>query len=292
MKQITIFTPSYNRSHLLLRLYESLKKQSNRSFKWLIVDDGSYDDTKQVVHSWIKEGIIEIRYYYQENQGMHGAHNSAYELIDTELNVCIDSDDYLADNAVDKILKVWNENSNSNLAGIIGLDATNDGGIIGSLLPDTETVTLSGFYANGGTGDKKLVYRTEVVNEYPKYGIYSGERLVPLGSKYILIDQDYELLVMNEVICVVEYQEDGSSGTIFKQYKQSPKGFAEARRVSMQYGIRFRDRFRAAIHYVSSVIFINDYKLLRHNSNLGLVFLAIPFGIILNIYIRLRIRFS
>lgn len=292
MKQITIFTPSYNRSHLLPRLYESLKKQSNRSFKWLIVDDGSHDDTKQVVQSWIEENLIEIQYHYQENQGMHGAHNTAYEIIDTELNVCIDSDDYLADNAIGKIMDVWNKNSNTNLAGIIGLDATNDGNIIGSLLPDVKTATLSGFYAHGGTGDKKLVYRTEIVKKYPKYGIYSGERLVPLGSKYILIDQDYELLVLNEVICVVEYQEDGSSGTIFKQYKQSPKGFSEARIINMKYGVRRKDRIRATIHYVSSAIFSKDYSFLKKSPKPTLTFLAIPIGIILNLYIRMKIYLS
>lgn len=292
MKQLTVFTPTFNRSHLLNQLYDSLSRQSNQNFKWLIVDDGSTDQTKKQVEGWLNENKIEITYYFQENQGMHGAHNTAYKLIDTELNVCIDSDDYMPDDAVDKILNFWHTNSTENLAGIVALDATKNGKLIGTKLPKHQTTTLSHFYAQGGLGDKKLVYRTEIVKQYPEYGIYKGERLVPLGSKYLLIDQDYQLLIMNEVICIVEYQEDGSSGTIFRQYKQSPRGFAEARKVNMQYGIRFRDRFRAAIHYVSSVIFIKDYNLLRLSPNLRLTIFAIPMGIVLNIYIRLRIRFS
>lgn len=292
MKQLTVFTPTFNRSHLLNQLYNSLIRQSNQNFKWLIVDDGSTDHTKEQVEGWLSDNRVEIVYSFQENQGMHGAHNTAYSLIDTELNVCVDSDDYMPENAVDQILEFWNANSKENLAGIIALDATQDCKVIGSKLPNDRTTTLSRFYAKGGLGDKKLVYRTEVVKRYPEYGIYEGERLVPLGSKYLLIDQDYELLIMNKVICIVEYQEDGSSGTIFRQYKQSPRGFAEARRITMQYGLRFRDRFRAAIHYVSSVIFINEYNLLRNSPNLLLTLSAIPLGIILNIYIRLRIRFS
>ena len=83
-----------------------LIRQTCKDFIWLIIDDGSTDNTKELVDSWIKENKIEIRYHWQENQGMHGAHNTAYELIDTELNVCIDSDDYMPDDAVEKIISI------------------------------------------------------------------------------------------------------------------------------------------------------------------------------------------
>lgn len=106
---LTIFTPSYNRAYTLHKCYESLKKQSSKDFLWLIIDDGSTDNTKELVDSWIDENIIEIKYHYQNNQGMHGAHNTAYELMDTELNVCIDSDDYMPDDAVEKIIDFLEE---------------------------------------------------------------------------------------------------------------------------------------------------------------------------------------
>ena len=79
--------------------------------------------------------LVPIRYHYQENQGMHGAHNTAYELIDTELNVCIDSDDYMADDAVEKIISFWNKYGSNKYAGIVGLDASPDGEIIGTRIP-------------------------------------------------------------------------------------------------------------------------------------------------------------
>ena len=105
---LTIFTPTYNRAYTLHLCYESLKRQTSKDFVWLIVDDGSTDNTKEVVENWISENEVSIRYHYQDNQGMHGAHNTAYELIDTELNVCIDSDDYMPDDAVEKIVLFWN----------------------------------------------------------------------------------------------------------------------------------------------------------------------------------------
>ena len=82
-------------------------RQSCQDFVWLVVDDGSTDDTRAVVSSWIQENIIEIKYVYQENQGMHGAHNAAYRNITTELNTCIDSDDWMPDDAVAKIIEFW-----------------------------------------------------------------------------------------------------------------------------------------------------------------------------------------
>lgn len=102
MENLTIFTPTYNRAYCLTNCYESLKRQTCKSFIWLIIDDGSNDNTKELVDSWIAEKHIKIMYHWQRNQGMHGAHNTAYEMIETELNVCIDSDDYMPDDAVEK----------------------------------------------------------------------------------------------------------------------------------------------------------------------------------------------
>ena len=132
MAFITVFTPAYNRAHTLPRTYESLCQQNCKDFIWLIVDDGSIDNTVELIKEWqIKDNGFEIRYIYKENGGMHTAHNVAYENIDTELNVCIDSDDRLAENAVKKILEKWNEVKDLGYAGLIGLDADLDGNLIG-----------------------------------------------------------------------------------------------------------------------------------------------------------------
>lgn len=170
MNKLTIFTPTYNRAHTLPRTYESLCKQKNKDFVWLIIDDGSSDNTEELVKNWQKENSdFTIEYVKKENGGMHTAHNVAYKNIHTELNMCIDSDDCIAENAVEKILNKWDKIREQGYAGIIGLDADFNGKVIGKEFPvDMKETTLSSYYTKGGFGDKKLVYRTDVIQKYPE----------------------------------------------------------------------------------------------------------------------------
>lgn len=289
-ERLTIFTPSYNRAHTLTRAFEALKKQSDKRFVWLIVDDGSTDNTKEVVEGFQKENCgFEIRYIYKPNGGMHTAHNLAYSVIDTELNTCIDSDDTIGEEAVKNILGFWDKNGSSKYAGIVGLDSDFGGNIIGKgFEKGLKSTTLSAYYRNGGSGDKKLVLRTDVVKKYPPYPEYEGERLVPLGSLYTLIDEDYELLVLDKVLCRVEYQNDGSGAMIFRQYRQSPKGFMYARIIRMKYAESFKEAAGGAIHYVSSCIFAKEKHFIKKSPKKLLTVLMIPFGVLLNFYIRLK----
>ena len=108
MKTLTIFTPTYNRADILNKAYKSLKRQTNKDFIWLVVDDGSIDNTEDVVKGWIDENIIEIKYIKKENGGKHTAYNVAVENTSTELiMIALDSDDYLSDDAVEIILDTW-----------------------------------------------------------------------------------------------------------------------------------------------------------------------------------------
>ncbi|MFH6769250.1 glycosyltransferase family 2 protein [Gaetbulibacter aquiaggeris] len=293
MKTITVFTPAYNRAYCLDQCYQSLLRQTKNDFIWLIIDDGSTDNTKELVQSWINENKIEINYYYQKNQGMHGAHNAAYRLIKTKLNTCIDSDDFMPDDAIEKILDNWEKIKNYNkFAGLVGLDANNNGKIIGSKMPnDLNETTLSEIYEKHGVkGDKKLVLRTEIVKKYPPYPIFEGERFVPLGYLYKLIDQDYKLFPINEVLCIVEYLEDGSSRNMLKQYRRHPQGFAFSRKNRMLLATNFKEVFKNAIHYVSSSMFIKNGRFLQESPKKMVTFLAIPFGVLLNIYIRIKTK--
>jgi glycosyltransferase involved in cell wall biosynthesis len=291
MPILTIFTPTYNRAYTLHKLYESLKRQSKNEFIWLIIDDGSSDHTEILVKGWIDEKIISIRYYRQENLGMHGAHNTAYKLINTELNVCIDSDDYMPDDAVEKIVSFWKENGSEDIGGIIGLDCNNSGKIIGTELPtDIKTSTLFNLYNKYGVkGDKKLVYRTALTKKYP-YPVYQHEKLVPLSYKYFMLDQECEMLLMNETLCCVEYLPDGSSMNILKQYKNSPNGFRFYRMEMMKLpNTSFLFKFKQAIHYVSCSIFARSTGFLRYSPKKMLTVVAIPFGIALNKYILAKV---
>ncbi|MEH7416921.1 glycosyltransferase family 2 protein [Neobacillus drentensis] len=284
---LTVFTPTYNRAYTLHLCYESLKRQTCKDFIWLIIDDGSTDTTKELVTEWMKEKIVPIRYHFQENLGMHGAHNTAYELIETELNVCIDSDDYMPDDAVEKIITLWKKFGSGKYAGLVGLDASPEGKVIGTRMPEKlKESTLSNLYAKHNVkGDKKLVYRSDLTRKIPPYPIFPGEKYCPLSYKYILIDQEYPLLTINEVLCIVEYLPDGSSMNIINQYKKNPNGFSFFRKVAMRYAPSFRERFRESIHYVSSNLMIRNSKYLLESPNKIITFFATPFGIALYLYI-------
>ena len=292
MPTLTIFTPAYNRAHTLPRTYESLRSQSCKDFVWLIVDDGSADNTAELVRSWQeKDNGFEIRYIYKENGGMHTAHNTAYENIDTELNTCIDSDDCMASGAVEKILRKWESVRDKGYAGLIALDSDMEGNIIGVGFPEglAET-TMTGYYAAGGSGDKKLIYRTDVINRYPPYPVFEGEKYVSLSCTYVMIDQDYKLAVLDEVVCNVDYQPDGHTTGMFREYIRSPRGFAYLRRLCMPLRTSRKVLFTDCIHYVSSSIFARNPHFLRESPRKMATVLAIPFGIALNLYIRHKTR--
>lgn len=289
---LTVFTPAYNRAHTISRTYESLLQQKCKDFIWLVVDDGSTDNTAELIRQWQKnDNGFEIEYVYKENGGMHTAHNTAYENIHTELNVCIDSDDRMGENAVELILKKWERVKDKGYAGIIGLDADFDGKIIGRGFPDgLEETTVIGYYSAGGSGDKKLVYRTDIINQYPPYPVFEGEKYVSLSYKYRLIDQSYKMAVLDEILCNVEYQADGSSGTMWKQYIKNPNGFAFWRKVCMQYPESAKRLIIDCIHYCSSSFIAKNRKYISQSPKKLLTLLCTPLGFILTIYIKRKAK--
>ena len=288
MAFLTIFTPAYNRAHTLPRTYESLLAQDCKDFVWLVIDDGSQDNTAELIHGWqAQENGFEIQYIYKENGGMHTAHNTAYEHITTELNTCIDSDDKLAPGAVSKIKTAWESVRNKGYAGLIALDADFAGNIIGKGFPaDLKETTLGGYYARGGSGDKKLIYRTDVINSVPPYPVFEGEKYVGLVYKYTLIDQRYKLSVLDEVVCEVEYQTDGSTSTMWRQYLNNPRGFAFLRKTAMQYPTSTKRLVLDCIHYCSSSQISRNKEYIKESPRKLLTVLCTPAGWALTAYIK------
>lgn len=295
MATLTVFTPLYNRKTTLKRTYESLCRQTNKDFIWLIIDDGSTDNPYEEIEKWLeKDNGFEIKYIFKENGGMHTAHNTAYENIDTELNVCIDSDDYMPDNAVELILDCWKKNRDNGYAGIIALDFSDSTkSVIGKELPeDIESTTLMGYYNNGGSGDKKLIYRTDIIKSTPPYPVFENEKYVALAYKYHIIDEKYEMKILNECVCIVDYQMDGSSTNMYRQYMRNPKGFAFWRKEQMRHAVNFKQKIKACVHYVSSSLICGNKHFIKESPEKFLTIIAVPFGFALKILIKHKAKSS
>ena len=294
MPILTVFTPTYNRAYILPKCYESMKRQTCKDFIWLVVDDGSTDNTRELVKSWeLLDNGFEIRYINQENRGMHGAHNLAYENIDTEINTCIDSDDYMPIDAVEKIIIFWTScEKDENISGFLALDAYESGEIIGTVFPENVKCATSYdyYYKFGVKGDKKFILRSDLTKSNP-YPVFEGEKYVNLATKYSLLDINYKLMNMNEIVCIVEYLADGSTLNMFRQYVENPKGFSYSRRLCMNLPFAgFGFRFKQAIHYISSCIISKNRYWLKESPRKCLTLIAVPFGIILWCYVILKVN--
>lgn len=285
---LTVFTPAYNRAHTIERLYKSLSRQTSKDFKWVVVDDGSKDNTRELVEGWMKENLIPIEYYYKKNGGMHSAHNEAYRHINTELAVCIDSDDYMTDDGVELIISRWRKYGSEKYAGMIGLDIFEDGYVVGTCFPkglkECKTYDLKRKY--GVVCDKKYVYRPDVIKKYMPYPEIEGERYGTVNWLYQVIDHDYDMLCSNDRYCVVEYQPDGLSVNVFNQMKQSPKTWSIECNSQMKYQGYFIDRFKKAIQYFVCSVLSKNKRFISDASSKCLAVLAIPFGVLYYVYLK------
>ena len=294
--QLTVFTPAYNRADLLVRCYESMKRQTEQDFVWMIIDDGSTDDTREVVASWkqVDHGF-KLEYYYKENGGLHTAYNEAIARIETPLCVCIDSDDYMPDDAVEKILKFWAENGSEKYAGIVGLDYYTNDEVIGDLVPQQKSVNLidllTGKYAIVN-GDRTNVVRTELYKKYAPMKSFPGEKNFNPHYMHLQISQEYDFLVMNENLRYVEYQPGGMSDSILKQYKNSPNSFLETRKLYLSFSnTSFKFKLKHSVHLVSSCILAGKFKdILKETPCKGITILAVPFGVLLSLYINYKTK--
>jgi len=293
LPNLTVFTPTYNRAHLLPRVYEALLRQSIHNFVWLIVDDGSTDGTEILVKSWQQEKRLAIHYYKKENGGLHTAYNLAIAKASTELFICIDSDDFMPDDAVENILELWDSKKSAEVAGIIGLDYGMDGNPLrGKLLPDVERVHILDLAIRYKHDvDTKMVHRTDLLKAVAPMTVFRGEKNFNPIFLFLKIDNQYPLLVLNKNLCFVDYQETGMANNILKQFVDSPKSFAELRKLNMSL-IRATPGFifANAVHYVSSSIFANNRNWFKEAPRKGYAVLAVPMGLMLNLYLRYKTR--
>ena len=251
---LTVFTPTYNRAHILHRCYESLRNQTSRNFKWLIVDDGSTDGTGELVKSWIEqEHNFEITYLYKENGGLHTTYNVALDHADTELFSCLESDDFFTSEATGIIERVWPQIRDSNCVGFITLCKDMEGNLIGKPYPDDVKTVFYRDHRVIAPGDKQYVFRTAALKQVFPMQSFPGEKFFDPKYKFFALDEIGPLAVTNEAFDVTDYQADGLTHTMMRQYFNSPNSFAEYRKLYMQLPNRSALYiFKHNIHYVAS----------------------------------------
>lgn len=292
VRPITVFTPTYNRADLLKRCYESMCEQTCQDFVWLIVDDGSQDDTSQRVSEWAKKDHkFELQYVYKENGGLHTAYNTAIEQIETPLCVCIDSDDFMPTNAIEKILCFWKVHGSNEYAGIVGLDYDLNGNVIGDPLPSQKSINLIDLLVGRyriHNGDRTNVVRTELYKRYAPMKVFPGEKNFNPHYLHLQISQEYDFLVMNENLRFVEYQPTGMSHSILQQYRNSPNSFMQTRLLYLGFpDTPFSFRFRHSVHLVASGILAGKLpQAIKLSPCKAITLLAIPLGIVFAIYIK------
>ena len=273
---ITLFTPTYNRAYLLPKLYESLKRQTYRDFEWLIVDDGSTDDTQQVVAQWIEERPFDIRYVYQENGGKHRAINKGVLLAKAEWFFIVDSDDYLPEDSL-SIANKWIETikNDDSFAGVCGVKREITGIIKSGF--DFVYFDISPLYGSEmSRSDKAEIFRTSILRKFP-FPDFEGEKFCAEGIIWSRIGLQYNLRYFNEVIYCYEYLEDGLSKNSLKNRRQSPTYASLVYKEQMRYKPLLKDKFRAAINYWRFIWFTKN---LRKFSEIPVfAFIFLPIGV-------------
>ena len=225
--KITVFTPTYNREYLIENLYRSLQRQTVTDFEWLVVDDGSTDGTSAQFARWQKEeNPFPIRYYWQPNGGKCRAINRGLELAAGELFFTVDSDDYLTDDALEKVLR-WESElpKDQKYCGFAGNLGT---------APDVTSNRIFEAGAFDGTaldryglvdGERAMVFYTDIHRKYP-YPVFAEEKFMTEAVVWNRMAHDgYKMRFYNDIIWVYEYKEDGLTRAGNALFLNNPRGY-------------------------------------------------------------------
>lgn len=266
MKTITILTPTYNRGGLIEQLYASLEAQTDKDFEWLIVDDGSVDNTRSVVKRMQEVAEFPICYIYKENGGKHTALNVGIRVIQSELTFVVDSDDFLAPNAVETIFRYHRRYKNEpNLCGYSFLRAFPDGKVNGKEFKQNEWI-VSYIEARINTDDTKSdkaeVFFTQCLKEFP-FSEYTDEKFLGEDIVWIRMARKYNMVHINEAIYIGNYQADGLTKNRRKNNINSPVGCMHRAEEYMCKDIKMKYRIKGNLQFVI-------YGLFSHYSPAGL----------------------
>ena len=244
---MTVFTPTYNRAYIIDNLYRSLQHQTFLDFEWLIVDDGSTDDSETVIRRWqAKNNTFQIRYYKKENGGKCSAINMGLELAQGELFFTVDSDDYLTDDALEKVVS-WEASlpKNQKFCGVAGNLGTTKDTTSNRIfnLPFFEGSALDRYKMVDG--ERAMVFYTEIHKQY-LYPLFKGETFMTEAVTWTRMAADgYKIRFYNDIMWVYEYKEDGLTKAGSSVFLNNPKGYGLWLREKAEFeGIGLKDRLK------------------------------------------------
>lgn len=295
--KFTVFTPTYNRAYILPKLYDSLKTQSTKNFEWLIIDDGSTDNTEELVNAWLSDDCgFAISYLKKENGGKPRAINYGVSLAQGEFFFMVDSDDYLLPNAMEK-MAAWVEEirSEENFIGVGAAKGYPDGTYLKGVPPavnqdgvvDATNLDRSCYNLDA---DMCEAYRTDLFRRFPM-AEWPGEKFAP---EQIALNEialaGYKLRWHADIIYICDYLEDGLTKGSSKLEKSNPMGYAMMYNHMLKYGYGLKKNFNCACQVIAlSVYGRHPEYILKLNSKLHMV-LALPFGIALAVRRAIQFR--
>lgn len=285
--KLTYFTPTYNRANLLQALFLSLCKQTNKNFIWLIVDDGSTDNTKEVVNDFIKKDLIRIDYHYKENGGKNTAIDYSNQVCTTEYIACIDSDDYIEDRTTEVLYSKFDLCKNDDIVGLVGPRKILNTGMEYSWDINDRLMyfyDLNKYMEN--IPDTFLIFKTKIVKQF-SFPKIEGEKFITESVFYNKFFYDYKFLIFSEKLYISEYMADGYTNQGLKLFVKNPKGYAYALKqntfiaIDKKQGVK--KSLKCAIYYYSWLKYVKlkdkdfiDYKIKFPYNFLGKLF--VPLG--------------
>ncbi|EKY29017.1 glycosyltransferase family 2 protein [Clostridium celatum] len=288
---ITVFTPTYNRGYIIEKLYKSLKAQSSFNFEWLVIDDGSSDNTEDLFNTWCKsDNKFNIRYYKFENGGKPRAINKGVELAKGKYFFMVDSDDYLLEDAIKK-LEIWIKEVDEvedivavgaarafpNMKYIKGIEPNIDESI-GYL--DATNIDRSKYNLDA---DMCEAYKIKILKNFP-FEVWNGEKFSP--EEIVLNEMSlsgYKVRWHKDIIYICDYLEDGLTRGNWNLLKNNPMGYAMLYNHKLKFTKGFKDRFNYACQHIAlSIIGKECSYIFKSNAKL-LTLIALPFGYILSL---------
>lgn len=282
MNDITILTPTYNRAHTLQKAYESLCNQTNKSFIWLIIDDGSTDETERLVQSFQKENKIEIQYQKKLNGGKASAINLGLDLVGTEFCTCLDSDDWFDTKTVEKALKLLKEErSNDKCCGILAIRNNPDGSIMGGItIPRKYAYINMDILYNKIKFQSELIcfYKSKIVQNY-RFPVFDGEKFMPPSWFHYKLCEQYVFRTSWDTLCYCEYIGDGLTKNKRRVIVNNPKGYTLIKSISFREAKGIKRKFKNGIMYVCGSMIAKDRLWLRKSPHKIIAIFCYPLAI-------------